>query len=658
MLTIAAGGSFMSRILPRACQWRSAAAALCAVALATGQTQAQTFSNTTALNFPSPQAVPALYPSTITVPLGAVPSNTVPRAAVTIRGLSHTFLSDVTIALVSPSGRIIPLLASNNGSGNAANADVTFFAESTNVLPIVTANLTTGIYLPTTNALAAFPAPAPTGTLSPLGSLAGTPTNGVWSLYVFDDTPIVDGGSIAGGWSIEFLPPTTPAPTAFTYQGKIDGATSGVVYLRFSVWDSAAATNPLQRIGNFSLSSSVPVTAGVFTTLVDVGQPLPNDRQLWLQVELDSVGNGIFVTLAPRQVISPAPVASSPWSFGLGAAASNAATTPRRVGVGVLTPAMSLEVAGPNSYYGAPALGLTSGVNWFYTHAPGGTNTPHSFIWNNTSALRFGVEPAKGSGYTELARITPIGDVGLGTQTPTAKLDVRGSINATGDLGLGTDNPTAKLDVRGSISTTGKLLFGNNLDDLIILNGAPGGPNFGIGIALSNLRIHTAALSQNISFGYGSAAAYIQSAQLTGAGNFTINGNGFKPGGGSWAASSDPRLKHDAAPLKGTLDRLLALRGYQFLYNDDVVEGHRGLPGLQIGLMADEVERVFPDWVTRDEQGMRMVTERSTTALMVEALRDLRAEKDAQIAQQRAENAELKARLERLEQLIESQGKK
>ena len=100
-----------------------------------------------------------------------------------------------------------------------------------------------------------------------------------------------------------------------------------------------------------------------------------------------------------------------------------------------------------------------------------------------------------------------------------------------------------------------------------------------------------------------------------------------------------------------------------------------------MGLIAQEVEQVFPDWIDRDKDGYRYVTERSTTALMVESLRDLRAEKNSQIealraqkdcqlaerdqaiadlraqkdrelAQQREAIADLSARVERLEQLL------
>jgi hypothetical protein len=116
--------------------------------------------------------------------------------------------------------------------------------------------------------------------------------------------------------------------------------------------------------------------------------------------------------------------------------------------------------------------------------------------------------------------------------------------------------------------------------------------------------------------------------------NLAVNGYAAKTGGGSWSTLSDERLKKDVKPMKGTLDRLLSLHGYEFEYTDEAVATKFGLPGRQIGLMAREVERVFPDWVGRTEDGYLHVTERATTALMVEALRELRAEKDRQIADQ------------------------
>ncbi|MFZ4574737.1 MAG: tail fiber domain-containing protein [Phycisphaerales bacterium] len=142
--------------------------------------------------------------------------------------------------------------------------------------------------------------------------------------------------------------------------------------------------------------------------------------------------------------------------------------------------------------------------------------------------------------------------------------------------------------------------------------------------------------------------------------DLAVAGTAAKTGGGSWSIFCDERLKHDVKPMAGTLDRLLQLRGYTYEYNSEAVANRLALPGTQIGLLAQEVERVFPDWVAKDAQGYRYVTERATTALMVEALRDLRAEKDAAIdtlktdaAKRDAENADLKARLEKLERAID-----
>ncbi|MEP0842569.1 MAG: tail fiber domain-containing protein [Phycisphaerae bacterium] len=236
---------------------------------------------------------------------------------------------------------------------------------------------------------------------------------------------------------------------------------------------------------------------------------------------------------------------------------SGLASIANRVGVGTAAPTMSLEVSGPISHYGKPALGVSNGAGGEYLYLHSAPNP--SLIWPRTGALRFGSELEPGSDYVELMRINGNGTVGIGTTTP------------------------------GSF-------------------------------------------------------------------RLAVNGDAAKPGGGSWSAFSDSRLKRDIAPLSGTLDRLLSLRGYTFEYAPEAVEKRLAAPGRQMGLLAEEVERVFPDWVERDADGYRYVTERATTALLVEALRDLRAEKDRQIAERdaqlaelRREQAELRARLDRIE---------
>lgn len=136
-----------------------------------------------------------------------------------------------------------------------------------------------------------------------------------------------------------------------------------------------------------------------------------------------------------------------------------------------------------------------------------------------------------------------------------------------------------------------------------------------------------------------------------------VNGTAGKPDGGSWSVASDARLKKNIRPLEGTLDRLLGLHGVTFEYIDPA--GIHELSGTRIGMIAQEVEPLFPNWVETGADGFRRVTYRGFEALTVEALRDLRDEKDTQIEQlntriveQEAELADLRARLDRLEAII------
>ncbi len=125
--------------------------------------------------------------------------------------------------------------------------------------------------------------------------------------------------------------------------------------------------------------------------------------------------------------------------------------------------------------------------------------------------------------------------------------------------------------------------------------------------------------------------------------------NPIKPTAGGWAAPSDARLKHhiEALPF-GTLDRLLSLRGVTFEYNSDAPKNYF-VPGVHTGFVAQSVEKVFPDWVSNDESGFKLVAPKGFEALAVEALRELRVEKDAQIEMLASENSTLKARLTAIE---------
>ena len=85
---------------------------------------------------------------------------------------------------------------------------------------------------------------------------------------------------------------------------------------------------------------------------------------------------------------------------------------------------------------------------------------------------------------------------------------------------------------------------------------------------------------------------------------------------------SDMRLKKDITPLSGSLDSVLALRGVRFNWNtQDHPEMSLGSEP-QIGFIAQEVEQVYPELVTTDANGYKMVDYAKLTPLLVEALKE------------------------------------
>lgn len=529
--------------------------------------RAQTFSNPAAITVPTSgadgRATP--YPSSIVV-TGAPAS--IQYVSVTLRGVSHSFFVDLNVLLLSPTGQKILLLANTNAFGSASNATLTFIPDGASTLPESLANVESGVYACSVyNAPGALPSPAPAGPYgTSLAPLTGTNANGTWSLYVTDTAPFADNGTFANGWSITFNDtPVQPMPRAITYQGRLAvGATpvTGDANVRFTLCDSAAAPLALTAVAPDTTRSFTGISAGLVSTPLDFGPVIDTPQALWLNIEVESPPGSGFVTLSPRQPITPAPQARVARSAQIAAAVPWSGVT-----------GVPANVSGAFSPFGADASG--------------GINTTQ--------------------------RVT-LGASGVGAGFGLPKLFVDGTSVFFGSVDIGVPIPSpSEFQVGGSADIAGSLVVGSN--------------------------------------------------SLAPAFRLTVAGDAGKPGGGQWATLSDPRAKHDIAPMHGTLDKLLTLRGYTFEYNADRVATGLALPGPQIGLMADEVANVFPDWVSTDAVGTRYVTERATTALMVEALRDLRAEKDATIRQQQerfdaelakrdAENAELKDRLAAIEAAI------
>jgi hypothetical protein len=125
------------------------------------------------------------------------------------------------------------------------------------------------------------------------------------------------------------------------------------------------------------------------------------------------------------------------------------------------------------------------------------------------------------------------------------------------------------------------------------------------------------------------------------AGRLSPAGNGYaiygdNQGGGGWAgyfrgnvyatgtfSSSDVNLKKNIKPLESPVDQLTKLHGVSFEWKDD----SRG-KGPQMGFIAQDYEKVFPQWVVTDSEGYKAISTSGLQALTVESIRALKAEND------------------------------
>jgi hypothetical protein len=106
-----------------------------------------------------------------------------------------------------------------------------------------------------------------------------------------------------------------------------------------------------------------------------------------------------------------------------------------------------------------------------------------------------------------------------------------------------------------------------------------------------------------------------------GAVNLWVNGTAYKTGAAQWAQWSDARLKHDIRPLTGALSRLMALRPVSFAWNDPAKYG--GGRSRQVGFIAQEVEKVLPEWIGTGPDGYKTIEMVGIESLTVKAVQEL-----------------------------------
>lgn len=88
------------------------------------------------------------------------------------------------------------------------------------------------------------------------------------------------------------------------------------------------------------------------------------------------------------------------------------------------------------------------------------------------------------------------------------------------------------------------------------------------------------------------------------------------------SSPSDKRLKRNIRPIKDSLEKISRLEGVTYNWIE------KNKPGRQIGLIAQDVEQVFPEAVTVTEDGYKALSYQSLIAPMVSAIKELKMENE------------------------------
>lgn len=303
------------------------------------------------------------------------------------------------------------------------------------------------------------------------------------------------------------------------------------------------------------------------------------------------------------------------------------------VGIGTSTPNAPLQFANVNVLRKIVFFEVANNNNQFMGFGLS-TGTMRYQVAQTTDRHSFFAGAGAGAS-NELMRIEGNGNVGIGTTGPAYKLDIAGSGTLL-RLQATPANDFPRMSFVSTHASVGGVINREAAKDFFFGETTDAGRFFFRGVG---------GVSVETRLGIGTA---------TPGGQLELSlDQGRKPGTATWTIVSDERLKNINGEYTKGLEAILQLNTITYNYKNvgERVFDERVLQTTQIGFSAQEVQKIFPEAVGTDEDGFLNLNMHAIMVAYTNAIKEL----DQKIEQQERENAELKARLERLESLLEKQ---
>jgi len=316
-------------------------------------------------------------------------------------------------------------------------------------------------------------------------------------------------------------------------------------------------------------------------------------------------------------------------------------TTSAQTGIGTSAPVNKLDIfavkADPASTgttaNGNLRLGATVG-----THVLDfGLSSSSTFSWLQAR------DKAGYNTYYNLALNPNGGNVGIGTTTPTAKLNLAGGgIRISDGFANNTTRPALNTSSIGSYEIRGVGSGGSGsaqvdgADDGFLRLSAGGGTNSNTQASIDLSGFSTVAdMNGNITMRTGGTERLrIDNAGNVGIGTTAPTTKLYVNGditANSIAGTSDIRFKTNIRSVENALDKVKALRGVYFNWNQKAFPEKEFGAEDELGFIAQEVEKVVPEIVSKDKtkEEYRSVKYDKLVALLVEAIKEQQKQIDS-----------------------------